>query len=63
MVDRWHRHTDIPVDPLHVHRHPGTVQVAKELGYDLSGLNLGALEARYQGEPDPGLDRIGRFAS
>jgi Sulfotransferase family len=60
-VDRWHHHTDRDVDPLQVHRHPVTVEVAHRLGYDLSGLNLGALLARYRGEPDPGLDRIGRY--
>jgi hypothetical protein len=60
-VDRWHHHTAAAVDPLRIHRHPGAVEVAAKLGYDLSSLNLGELEARYRGEPDPGLDRIGRF--
>jgi hypothetical protein len=60
-VDRWHHHTDRHVDPLQVHRHPATVEVARRMGYELTGLNLGALLARYQGRPDPGRDRIGRF--
>jgi hypothetical protein len=60
-VDRWHHHTDRAIDPLQVHRHPVTLEVARRLGYDLDRLNLGALLARYRGEPDPGLDRIGRF--
>ncbi|MBV9800869.1 MAG: hypothetical protein JO039_22670 [Solirubrobacterales bacterium] len=61
VVDRWHHHSDEPVDPLDVHRHPGTVEVAGELGYDLDDLDLPALRARYRGQPDPGLDRVGRF--
>ena len=61
LVDRWHHHTDQEVDPLEVHRHPRTVETAGALGYDVSQLDLAALEARYCGEPDPGLDRIGRF--
>jgi hypothetical protein len=62
-VDRWHHHTDQDVDPLKVHEHPRTVDTAARLGYDVSDLDLGALEARYRGEPDPGLDRVGRFAT
>jgi hypothetical protein len=61
LVDRWHHHTDEDVDALEVHRHPTTVWLAHRLGYDIQRLNLGVLHARYQGEPDPGLDRIGRF--
>jgi hypothetical protein len=61
MVDRWHHHTDQDVDPLQVHRHPRTVQVARQLGYDLDELDLAGLQARYRGEPDPGLDRVGRY--
>jgi hypothetical protein len=60
-VDRWHHHTDQVVDPLAVRRHPRTVEVAAELGYDLDELDMAALEARYRGEPDPGLDRLGRY--
>jgi hypothetical protein len=40
-----------------VHRHPVTVEVARELGYDVSRLDLAALEMRYRGEPNPGTDR------
>jgi hypothetical protein len=61
MVDRWHHHTDQDVDPLTVRRHHRTVEVAAELGYDTEALDLGALEARYRGDPDPGLDRVGRY--
>jgi hypothetical protein len=63
MVDRWHHHTADDVDPLTIHRHPRTLAIAAELGYDLDSLDLAALEARYRGDPDPGLDRIGRFES
>lgn len=56
--DRWHHPADTAVNPLEVHRHPVTVEVARRLGYDLSGLNLGALLARYDDEPAPGLDRV-----
>lgn len=59
---RWPQHTDLDVNPLEVHRHPGTVDVARQLGYDLAELNVGALLARYRGEPDPGLDGVGRGA-
>jgi hypothetical protein len=61
-LDRWEHPTERDVDPLQVHRHPVTIEVAHRLGYDLSGLNLGALLARYRGEADPGLDRIRRSA-
>jgi hypothetical protein len=61
VVDRWHHQTDEKVDPLEIHRHPATVQLAAQLGYDTAQLNLDALEARYRGQPDPGLDRVGRF--
>jgi hypothetical protein len=61
MVDRWHHHTDQDVDPLAVRRHARTVEVAGELGYDIGALDVVALEARYRGEPDLGLDRLGRY--
>jgi hypothetical protein len=61
IVDRWLHHPDELVDPLEVHRHPTTVELARELGYEIDGLNAGSLEARVQGEPDISLDRIGRF--
>jgi hypothetical protein len=61
LVDRWHHHTDQAVDPLVVRRHPRTVEVASALGYDVEALDVAALEARYRGEPDPGLDRMGRY--
>jgi hypothetical protein len=63
MVDRWHHHTADDVDPLVVRRHPRTVAVARKLGYELDSLDVAALEARYRGDPDQGLDRIGRFES
>ncbi len=56
-VDRWRHHTDRQVDPLQVHRHARTVEVADALGYDLDALNVTELLARYRGAPDPGLDR------
>jgi hypothetical protein len=62
IVDRWPDHTDRGVDPLEVHRHPATVEVARELGYDVSRLNLGELLTRVRGAPDSGRDRIVRFA-
>jgi hypothetical protein len=62
VVDRWHHHTDQDVDPLLVREHPLCVEAAARLGYDVSDLDVEALEARYRGEPDPGTDRIGRFA-
>jgi hypothetical protein len=61
-VDRWHHHTDLDVDPEAIHRHPVSVETARALGYELDDVDIDALRARYQGEPDPGLDRIGRFA-
>jgi hypothetical protein len=61
LVDRWHHRTDEQVDPLEIHRHPTTVEVARRLGYSLAGIDVGELERRYRGEPDPGLDRLGRF--
>jgi hypothetical protein len=63
MVDRWHHHTSDDVNPLNIRRHPRTLAVATQLGYELESLDLAALEARYRGDPDPGLDRIGRFES
>jgi hypothetical protein len=62
-VDRWHHHTDLDVDPLQVLDHPRTVETAARLGYGAADVDLDALGARYRGEPDPGLDRVGRFAS
>ncbi len=35
-----------------------TVEVARRLGYDLRGLNLGALLARYDGGADPSFDPV-----
>jgi hypothetical protein len=60
VIDRWHQHADRYVDPLQVHRHPTTADVARELGYDISHLNAGELEARYRGQPDADRGRIGR---
>jgi hypothetical protein len=61
-VDRWHHHTDLDVDAEAIHRHPVGVETARVLGYQLGDVDIDALRARYQGEPDPGLDRIDRFA-
>ena len=61
-VDRWHHHTDLDVDPAAIRRHPMTVETAHALGYELDDVDTDGLRARYQGEPDAGLDRIGRFA-
>jgi len=55
-TDRWCHPTDLEVNPLEVHRH--RVEVARRLGYELSGLNLGALLARYDGERNPEFDRV-----
>ena len=55
---RWHHVTDAAVNPLELHRHPVTVEVARRLGYDLSGLNLGALLAQYDGEADPSFGPV-----
>jgi hypothetical protein len=49
MVDRWHHHSDEEIDPLEVHRHPLTLRVAQELGYDATGFDAGAMKARYKG--------------
>lgn len=43
-LDRWHEHGHDPAEALEVHRHPIAVEVARELGYDLSGLTVGALD-------------------
>jgi hypothetical protein len=55
VADRWQDYAEHGVDPLELHRHPTTVEVAAQLGYDVSGLNLGALERHYRPdlEPDP----------
>jgi hypothetical protein len=57
VVDCWHHHTDRSLDPLQALRHQATMQVAAVLGYAFSGLDLEALEARYRGIPDAGLER------
>lgn len=61
VVDRWQHHTDEAFDPLVVHRHRRTLDVASTLGYDAESLDLPALVARYRGQPELGLDRVGRF--
>jgi hypothetical protein len=35
--------------------------LARQLGYDIRQLNVGALEARYRGDPEPELDPVGRL--
>lgn len=57
-VDRWPRLAVDAVDPLQIHRHPTTVELARRLGYEMAGLNVGALEARYRGQPHPALDPV-----
>jgi hypothetical protein len=57
-VDRWPRLSADALDPLEVHRHPTTVELARRLGYEMAGLNVGALEARYRGQPHPALDPV-----
>jgi hypothetical protein len=52
-LDRWPRPHD-GVDPLEVHRHPATVETARELGYELAGLTRGTLEAHIAASPGPG---------
>jgi hypothetical protein len=61
-IDRWYHHTDRDLDPLAIRDHPKAIETAARLGYDAADFDLAALKARYRGEPDPGLDRIGRFA-
>jgi hypothetical protein len=60
-VDRWHHRTDELDDPGLLRRHPFAIETARRLGYEADRLPVGALEERYRGEPDPGLDRFGRF--
>lgn len=60
-VDRWHHRTDQDVDPALIREHPRAVEAAVQLGYDPLEFDRAALRARYLGEPDAGLDRIGRY--
>lgn len=62
-VDRWHHRTRLQVDPSEILSHPFALATARRLGYDPAALDVAALRARYHGQPDPGLDRIGRFES
>ncbi len=61
LVDRWHQGDD-GVDPLEVHRHPTTIETARQLGYRVGEFSVSELEAHYRGEPDSALDRLGRYA-
>lgn len=61
-VDRWRHHTEQDVEPALVRHHPQAVETAARLGYDSLEFDRAALRARYLGKPDPGLDRIGRYA-
>ncbi len=63
LVDRWHHRTDEAVDPLQALEHEMTLTVARRLGYDVAGVDVVALGARYRGRPDDGLDRVGRWSS
>jgi hypothetical protein len=56
---RWQQPADQSIDPLEVHRHPTTAEVARHLGYDVGGLDGGALEAHYEGRALPGPDPVG----
>jgi hypothetical protein len=56
----WRRPRGRSVDPLDVHRHPSTVELARHLGYGVRNLNVGALEAHYRGEPARPRARSGR---
>jgi hypothetical protein len=44
---QWEPRPADDVDALEVHRHPTTVEISSQLGYDISTLNIGELEARY----------------
>jgi hypothetical protein len=46
-IDNWHFHAPFDVEPGLVRRHPATVRVADEFGYDLDHLDSDALRARY----------------
>lgn len=61
VIDRWRHHTDQPVEPELVARHPRTLQTAAALGYDALDYDARALRERYAGTPDPGADRFGRY--
>jgi hypothetical protein len=50
------------VDRLRVVEHLATVDTASRLGYEVAGLDVPALEARYRGAPHLGVDRFGRYA-
>jgi hypothetical protein len=63
LVDRWHHRTDLDVDFLQIEDHPATARLAKRLGYSIDDVDADALSARYAGQPDAGLDRIGRSFS
>jgi hypothetical protein len=62
VVDRWHHHTDQELNPELIRAHPRTLELAAHLGYDPLAFNREALQRRYSGPPNPGLDRIGRFS-
>jgi hypothetical protein len=49
------------VDPLLIERHPAALATAGRLGYSGTDVDIGGLRERYNGAPDEGLDRIGRF--
>lgn len=60
-VDRWHHHTDQDLEPELIARHPATVTLARQIGYDPLAVDVDALRARYAGTPDDGSDRLGRY--
>jgi hypothetical protein len=60
-VDRWNHRTEMDVDPLLIERHPAALATAERLGYSGTDVDIEGLRERYNGAPDEGLDRIGRF--
>jgi hypothetical protein len=63
VIDRWHHHTAEKVEPMQALDHAMTLDVAGRLAYDVAQVDVAALNARYRGQPDAGLDRVGRYES
>jgi hypothetical protein len=45
VADSWHRQARVLTDPLEVHRHPTTIELARELGYVVAGRTRGELRS------------------
>ena len=45
VADSWHRQARVLTDPLEVHRHPTTIELARELGYVVAGRTRGELHS------------------